>query len=311
MAINTQIDANKNFINNMQYSPGGPGDIVVVRLFYQWPLFVTGLGYNISNLSGNKRLLTATAAFRNEPLLRAGTMKSISKIWLRARRSAAALFRDRSGIAAIEFAVIVPIMLVMFFGTVEFSSGVAVDRKVTLMARTLSDLTSQGTTATDCTLSNSFAAATGILTPYSSTPTVAKITELLVDPTTLQAKVQWSKAATIDPSGNVVLGVGRAANTNVSIPSALAVGRNLSDLQRSQLSLHACGRLCDGEGRHHLERCRLHPAAAVGLSHLCFGMLVTASSNGAISYANKKAARSARPFILFRTEFLGASRRNP
>ena len=41
--------------------------------------------------------------------------------------------------------MIVPIMLVMFFGTVEFSSGVAVDRKVTLMARTLSDLTSQST----------------------------------------------------------------------------------------------------------------------------------------------------------------------
>ena len=34
----------------MQYSPGGAGDIVVVRLFYQWPLFVTGLGYNIANL---------------------------------------------------------------------------------------------------------------------------------------------------------------------------------------------------------------------------------------------------------------------
>jgi Flp pilus assembly protein TadG len=67
VTINSQIDASKNFINNMQYSPGGPGDIVVVRLFYQWPLFVTGLGYNISNLSGSQRLLSATAAFRNEP----------------------------------------------------------------------------------------------------------------------------------------------------------------------------------------------------------------------------------------------------
>ncbi len=46
---------------------GGPGDIVVVRLFYQWPMFVTRLGYNITNLSGSKRLLTATAAFKNEP----------------------------------------------------------------------------------------------------------------------------------------------------------------------------------------------------------------------------------------------------
>lgn len=67
VTINSQIDGSNNFINNMQYSPGGPGDIVVVRLFYQWPLFVTGLGYNIANLAGSKRLLTATAAFRNEP----------------------------------------------------------------------------------------------------------------------------------------------------------------------------------------------------------------------------------------------------
>ena len=67
VAINSQIDNNGNFINNMQFNPGGPGDIVVVRLFYQWPLYVTGLGYNISNLSGNHRLLAATAAFCNEP----------------------------------------------------------------------------------------------------------------------------------------------------------------------------------------------------------------------------------------------------
>jgi Flp pilus assembly protein TadG len=67
VTIASQIDSNKNFISNMQYNPGGPGDIVVVRLFYPWPQIVTGLGYNITNLSGNKRLLVATAAFRNEP----------------------------------------------------------------------------------------------------------------------------------------------------------------------------------------------------------------------------------------------------
>jgi len=67
VAINSQI-VNGNFTSgNMQYSPGGPGDTVVVRMFYQWPLFVTGLGFNISNLSGNKRLLVATSAFQNEP----------------------------------------------------------------------------------------------------------------------------------------------------------------------------------------------------------------------------------------------------
>jgi Flp pilus assembly protein TadG len=68
-AITDPIDAGKNFVNNMKYCPGNAGDIVVVRLFYQWPLFVTGLGYNIANLTGSKRLLSATAAFRNEPFL--------------------------------------------------------------------------------------------------------------------------------------------------------------------------------------------------------------------------------------------------
>jgi Flp pilus assembly protein TadG len=67
VAISSQIDGSGNFVNNMQYNPGGAGDIVVVRLFYQWPLYVTGLGFNISNMSGNQRLLAATAAFQNEP----------------------------------------------------------------------------------------------------------------------------------------------------------------------------------------------------------------------------------------------------
>lgn len=66
-SMNPPIDANKNFNTTMQYNPGSAGSIVVVRVYYQWQLWVTGLGYNISNLSGNKRLLVGTAAFRNEP----------------------------------------------------------------------------------------------------------------------------------------------------------------------------------------------------------------------------------------------------
>jgi hypothetical protein len=61
------IDAQGNFQSNFSYQPGGPGDIVVVRLFYQYPVYVSLLGFNLSNISGGKRLLAATAAFRNEP----------------------------------------------------------------------------------------------------------------------------------------------------------------------------------------------------------------------------------------------------
>ena len=65
--VSNPIDASKNFTNPNNYNPGGPGDIVVVRLFYQWPILVTKFGYDITNLSGSKRLLVATAAFQNEP----------------------------------------------------------------------------------------------------------------------------------------------------------------------------------------------------------------------------------------------------
>jgi Flp pilus assembly protein TadG len=61
--LSMPVDASGNFQNNQTYNPGGPGSIVVVRLFYQWPIYVSLL----QNMSGNKRLLVATSAFRNEP----------------------------------------------------------------------------------------------------------------------------------------------------------------------------------------------------------------------------------------------------
>jgi Flp pilus assembly protein TadG len=60
--VNGQFDT-----SNMSYTPGSPGDIVVVRLYYQWPIYVSMFSNNLANLSGNKRLLVATSVFRNEP----------------------------------------------------------------------------------------------------------------------------------------------------------------------------------------------------------------------------------------------------
>ena len=63
------VDANGNLQNNFTYSPGGAGDIVVVRLLYQWPVYVSllGLSRSLSNMANGQDLLMATAAFRNEP----------------------------------------------------------------------------------------------------------------------------------------------------------------------------------------------------------------------------------------------------
>jgi Flp pilus assembly protein TadG len=60
--------SNGNFnASGLGYNPGGPGDIVVVRLYYQYPVYVNLLGFNLSNLNGGLNLLAATAVFKNEP----------------------------------------------------------------------------------------------------------------------------------------------------------------------------------------------------------------------------------------------------
>ncbi len=59
---NGQFDTTK-----MQYQPGTQGSVVVVQLYYQWPIYVSLLSNNLSNQSGGNRLLVATAAFKNEP----------------------------------------------------------------------------------------------------------------------------------------------------------------------------------------------------------------------------------------------------
>ena len=59
---NGQLDTTK-----MNYQIGVPGDVVIVQLYYQWPIYVSLFSNNLANQNGNNRLLIATNAFRNEP----------------------------------------------------------------------------------------------------------------------------------------------------------------------------------------------------------------------------------------------------
>jgi Flp pilus assembly protein TadG len=146
-------------------------------------------------------------------------MQAISRfrVWRPARRPAADLVIDCRGIAAVEFAIIAPLMLLMFFGVIEIASGVAVDRKVSLVARTLTDLTGQASadttpppgnqnTATiyDSDLLTAFNASASILQPYLATPETARISEIYVD-SSAKATVTWSKAATFASNGAATL----------------------------------------------------------------------------------------------------------
>ena len=135
---------------------------------------------------------------------------------LRIRRFA----RDSRGAAAVEFALVTPLMLTMYFGMVELSSGVAIDRKVTMVSHTLSDLVAQATSVTDSDISNVFNAGSSMMTPYLATPLTAKVTEVAID-NTGKATVTCSRAWT--SGGGVSAGYAKNAVVTSSVPAGLIV----------------------------------------------------------------------------------------
>ncbi|MCB1489936.1 MAG: pilus assembly protein [Bauldia sp.] len=65
--LSDPVDGDGNLKKDFGYEPGHGSDIVVVRAFYQWPVYVNMLGHNLDNMGNGTHLLTATTAFRNEP----------------------------------------------------------------------------------------------------------------------------------------------------------------------------------------------------------------------------------------------------
>jgi Flp pilus assembly protein TadG len=61
------INGQGNVTNTWAWQPGSPGDVVVMRVMYQWPVFLGPLGLSLSNESNGNLLLMATATFKNEP----------------------------------------------------------------------------------------------------------------------------------------------------------------------------------------------------------------------------------------------------
>jgi len=84
------------------------------------------------------------------------------------QRRIARFATDRSGVSAVEFAMLLPLMITLYLGTVEISQGVAIDRKVTLTSRTIADLTSQVSTIATSDMTNVFDAASSVIAPYNT-----------------------------------------------------------------------------------------------------------------------------------------------
>lgn len=119
---------------------------------------------------------------------------------------------DRRGVSAVEFALVAPIMIGLYFGVVEVSDGVSASRKVSLTAATLANLTAQVSTLTSADMSNILDASSSVIAPYDPSKLKITVTCISID-STKRATAKWS-----------VTRNGGAANTGaMTLPTALAV----------------------------------------------------------------------------------------
>jgi len=109
---------------------------------------------------------------------------------------------DQRGTSAIEFALLLPLMLTLYISGVEISQAVGADRKVTLIAHTVADLVAQTSTplaATD--VSNALSAAGAIATPYSSGNLKVVVSQVKIDAQG-KATIDWSQATPANTARN-------------------------------------------------------------------------------------------------------------
>ena len=120
--------------------------------------------------------------------------------------------RDRSGLAAVEFALIAPLMLTVYLGTFEVTQGLTQDRAVKLNASTITNLVAQYTTiSASRDMPDLFAATAQIMKPYPSAKPVTVVSCISVD-SKGNATVAWSQA-----SG----GTARTVGQSITLPAAM------------------------------------------------------------------------------------------
>lgn len=101
----------------------------------------------------------------------------------------------REAVAAVEFALVMPLLLLLYLGSLELSQLISIDQRVTNIAGTVGDLVSRtnGTIAA-ATLTDYFQASTAIISPFLTTGLTQVVTLVKVDATTGVATVVWSQA---------------------------------------------------------------------------------------------------------------------
>ena len=164
-------------------------------------------------------------------------MRNFTLASSKARELFALWARNRRGVAAVEFAFILPLMLLIYLGSAEVTQALMASRNATLVARTLADLIAQqanGVNVTDTELSQAFSAANAVMAPFSTASLKMTITSVNIVPSSgtgssggFVAQPEWSAAAAspsngpLRPCTNLTAAPDAAAPTPITLPQDL------------------------------------------------------------------------------------------
>jgi Flp pilus assembly protein TadG len=140
-------------------------------------------------------------------------MNSVSSFTASIKRRLRHLIGDERGVSAVEFAMLLPLMLTLYFGVVEVSQGIGAQRKVTLTSRTLCDLVSRVSSIGNSDMTNALNASSSVMAPFAVSNLKATVTSVKIDATG-KATVDWS---------DTLNGTARAKGSVVTLPTALNV----------------------------------------------------------------------------------------
>lgn len=123
---------------------------------------------------------------------------------------------DSRGVSAVEFALIAPLLITIYFGGIEVSSAVAVDRKMTLVAHTVADLVAQSSSVTNAEMTDILNASAAVSLPYTTANLKVTVSSVVINGSN-QATIAWS---------DTLNGTKRTVGDTVTLPTALNVANS-------------------------------------------------------------------------------------
>jgi Flp pilus assembly protein TadG len=126
---------------------------------------------------------------------------------------------DERGAAAIEFAMIAPVAILMYCGFAELTIAMMANRRAAHAASVMADLVAQSTSVSSADINDIFNVSNAIMNPFPATPMKVRITSVVADASGVP-RVSWSR-------GNGMTPFGTGAAVSGFPPTLLAAGESV------------------------------------------------------------------------------------